>query len=120
MGKPKIHEDIVDAIRSLRKSGASIKEIVKELKLGTGTVSKYSKDVVLSSDAKIILESKKYPAKRVSNEEKKRALFNAGEIIQTLDTRDLFLVLVGLYWGEGTKKRIKSYQWGPRADFLFC
>ncbi len=119
MGKPKIHEDIVDTIRSLRKSGASIKEIVKKLKLGTGTVSKYSKDIILSNDARIILESKKYPAKRVSNEEKEKAMFNASSIIQTLDTRDIFLILSALYWGEGTKKELNLINGDPELISFF-
>ena len=63
MGKPTIDKSLVSKLRELRRSGHSVKEIVNQLKLGTGTVSKYCKDVHLDLNARTILDSKKYPAK---------------------------------------------------------
>lgn len=113
MGKPMLSDTNISTIRSLRSSGLSVKEIVKELRLGTGTVSKYCKGVILTEKAKNILEEKRFPAKRKSQEEKARALFHAQRIIKKLKKRDIFLILVALYWGEGTKKELNLINGDP-------
>lgn len=119
MGKQKISEDIINELKVLRQSGKSVKEIVKELNLGTGTVSKYCKDVILNKDAKLILEAKKYPAKRVSREEKEKARNHASKIIKKLNDRDFFLIFSSLYWGEGTKRELNIINGDPRLIAFF-
>lgn len=119
MGKPKIKEEIINELKTLRRSGKSVKEIVKELKLGVGTVSKYCKDVVLNKKAKSILEEKRFPSKRVSLEEKVKAKDHAGAIINNLNDRDIFIVLCSLYWGEGTKKELNIINGDPKMISFF-
>lgn len=119
MGKPKIDEKIVTKLRNLRHSGKSVKEIVKELSLGTGTVSKYCKDVSLSREARDILDKKRFPAKRVSLEQKIEAMEHAKKIIKTLDNRDIFLIFSALYWGEGTKRELNLINGDPELISFF-
>ncbi len=119
MGKPKINENVVGKIKDLRKSGKSVKEIVKQLKLGTGTVSKYCKDVHLDTRARDILESKKYPAKKTSEQEKESSKIEAFKIIKSLNKRDTFLVFTALYWGEGTKRELNLINGDPELVSFF-
>ncbi len=119
MGKPKISEKIISELKVLRQSGKSVKEIVKELKLGNGTVSKYCKGVILNKKAKLVLEAKKHPAKRISLEEKIKAKKHAYEIIKDLNSRDIFLVFCSLYWGEGTKNELNIINGDPRLISFF-
>ena len=119
MGKPKINEKTIINLVALRQSGKSVREIVKELKLGTGTVSKYCKGIVLNKKAKLILEDKKYPAKRISKEEKIKAKNHAKKLIKTLSRRDIFLIFSSLYWGEGTKKELNIINGDPKLVLFF-
>lgn len=119
MGKPRISQNIISELTRLRKSGKSVKEIVNELHLGTGTVSKYCKDIILDKKALDILESKKYPAKRVSLQEKLKAEVQAYNIIGNLDDRDIFLIFTALYWGEGTKRELNIINGDPSMILFF-
>lgn len=119
MGKPKIDEKVIDTIKNLRRAGKSVKEIVNQLKLGTGTVSKYCKDVYLDSKARDILEAKKYPAKRLSKQEKENSKTEASKIIKSLNSRDTFLVFTALYWGEGTKRELNLINGDPELVSFF-
>ncbi len=119
MGKPKINDSTLEELKSLRLAGKSVKEIVKELKLGNGTVSKYCKGLVLSNEAKVILDAKKYPAKRISLEEKAKAEIHAKKIIKGLSSRDIFLVFSALYWGEGTKSELNIINGDPNLILFF-
>ncbi len=119
MGKQKIDEKVLKKLIYLRKSGKSVKEIIKELRLGTGTVSKYCSNIPLSKKAKIILEAKKYPAKRISSREKEEAAEHAYTIIKNLNKRDIFLIFTALYWGEGTKKELNLINGDPNLISFF-
>lgn len=119
MGKPKINQNTLFKLIKLRKSGKSIKEIVNELHLGTGTVGKYCKGVTLDKKALAILEAKKYPAKRFSLEEKARAKVQACKIIGNITDRDIFLIFTALYWGEGTKSELNIINSDPSMILFF-
>ncbi|MEI6810482.1 MAG: hypothetical protein WCK60_00330 [Candidatus Nomurabacteria bacterium] len=106
MGKPKIKEDILYKLKLLRESGKSIAEIVNELGLGKGTVGKYCRDIKLNKKAKQVLETKRYPSRRVSLEQKLESREHASKIIKSLNDRDMFLIFSALYWGEGTKSEL--------------
>lgn len=119
MGKPKINDKIISKLKNLRQSGKSVKEIVKELKLGVGTVSKYTKDLSLSEEARAILEEKRFPSRRVSLEEKNKAKQHAHDLIKSINKRDIFLIFCSLYWGEGTKKELNIINGDPKLIAFF-
>ncbi len=101
---------------NLRRQGESINSIAKKLSISKSTASVWCRDVVLSETQLKVLSEK-------SNTRAISALLHASEkkrserIIATekeirigkqnvgrLSTRDIFMVGLGLYWGEGYKK----------------
>lgn len=102
--------------RKFRKSGESIKKIAKKLYVSTSTVSLWCKDIKLSPSQIKELERRAHDphygrrlqyaldqqSKRI--EKTKRLKKEGIEEIGKLSKRELFLVGVTLYWGEGFKK----------------
>ena len=102
--------------KNLRKSGKSIKEIAKELNISVGSVSNWCSDIVLSNDQIKKLQLRRtdpyYGKKAEYLFKKKNQLKDKIEKIKktafkelgSLDERDIFLIGIALYWGEGFKK----------------
>ena len=105
-----------ELVQKMRRGGASIKDIEKKLHINRGTVSYWCRDILLSAKQIEILRKRQ---KRegikalLRSAEKKRAerltrveQFNimGKKDVGKLTTRDLFLVGLSLYWGEGYKK----------------
>ena len=102
--------------RSLRKEGKSIKEIAYKLKVSPGSVSAWCKEIELTAEQIKTLQQrirdphygkKNGYLKRVKTETKKRIkyYFNQGKKeVGKLTYRDIFLIGIALYWGEGFKK----------------
>lgn len=100
----------------LRKQGKTIPEIAKLLKVSKGSVSSWVKEVILSKKAQHILYVNKmrgsYKGRLIG------ALLNKNKKIKIQDTlreealknlcslsdRDLLILGIGLFWGEGNKK----------------
>lgn len=101
---------------SLRSDGKSIKEISKELKISTSTVSLWCRNVRLTQGQINKLEKNArdpYYGKRLKHIEKlkrekdqreKYCKFEGQKLVGKLSRRERLLVGVGLYWGEGFKK----------------
>ncbi len=101
--------------RRLRKEGLSISDIYKKLGVAKGTVSVWVRDVSLSSTqlqelgarshARGAIEKRR--SSRLYNENQKRQLIidHAKSDISNISERDLFLIGLMLYWGEGGKKQ---------------
>ncbi|MDP2362297.1 MAG: helix-turn-helix domain-containing protein [Ignavibacteria bacterium] len=97
----------------LRQKGKSIKEIAKELKIAKSTVSLWCRDIELTSEQiqKLHKQMKAgaYKGARIqyqrrlrkTKEFEKQGINEIGE----LSDRDFLLSGLGLYWGEGAKKR---------------
>ncbi len=112
MAKQKKHS----AALNLRKTGYSIGAIAKELEVSKSTVSLWCKDIALSDQQlKLIAENSKHHATHalLRAAEKMRvrrleniasALKNGSHDVGILNKRDIFMVGLGLYWGEGYKK----------------
>lgn len=100
---------------ALRKQGESIKQIAHELDLSSSTVSYWCRDVILSpiqirrlqehqrrAGLKAIL--KYAELKRNARIKKENDLLRLGKNeVGTLNMREVFLVGLALYWGEGYK-----------------
>lgn len=109
----KLHE--MKTARLMRADGISIKEIAKKLQVSKASVSIWVRDVVLSTEQIDQLHGQPYSRKavekrrtaRLKNEETKRRVVvdRARLQIKKLSNRELFLVGVALYWGEGTKMK---------------
>ena len=101
--------------RRLRGQGLSIKEISLRLSVSKSSVSLWCKDIVLSKKqienlhAKMVRGSYSGRMKGVQvQKDRKRAniqryLTQAKKDIPILTERELFMIGLGLYWGEGSK-----------------
>lgn len=101
----------------MRRNGESIKEIAKALGVSKGSVSLWCQEIELTIQQKRRLKEKQIQAGAYGREigaksNKKKRLnaieaykFNGLKNIGTLSDRDLLLLGIGLYWGEGIKSR---------------
>jgi transposase-like protein len=101
--------------QALRHRGSSISEIAKKLGASKSTVSYWCRDISLSDRQIRALATKKEEGGRIGRlhaAEKKRLVRIKAVAIETergkrdisrMTARDLFLLGIGLYWGEGYK-----------------
>lgn len=99
----------------LRREGKSIREIVQSLQLNKSTVSYWCRDIPLSKAQLRTLASQQHRGGalgRLRAAEQKRAqrikrtnsdMAQGAQDVGTLSRRDLFILGISLYWGEGYK-----------------
>ena len=116
MAKP----DIMVRAQALRREGHSIHEISKLLHQPKSTVSFWCRDIRLSkrhivaiqqrhrstSVARLLLSAEKKRTARLVSERNATSVGRAD--VGALSKRDLFMLGVGLYWGEGYKRGSKE------------
>ena len=102
--------------KAMRKKGKSIKDIAQIYNISTSTVSYWCRDIALTFSQIKNLQHKQAAAgargRLVAAEKKREERFKAVKIhdeigrknIGLLGRRDLFMLGLGLYWGEGYKK----------------
>ncbi|MFH1129237.1 MAG: hypothetical protein V1686_00670 [Patescibacteria group bacterium] len=122
MAKSKEKNKAID----LRIGGASIKEIAKQLQVSKGTVSLWCRDIKLTlNQLKNLYERQRQGAYKGSRVQYERRLKKIEECknqgikeIGILSDRELMLVGLSLYWGEGAKsessKKVKISNSDPR------
>ncbi len=118
----RINRKSQERIIALRKTGHSILEIVAITGIAQSTVRRYVLGVEVPEEHRMALRQKQGGAK--DRAEGRRASVRA-EIIPMLGsvaTRDLFFLLIGIYWGEGTKKDLSLINSDPRLiqTFIRC
>lgn len=101
--------------QQLRREGWSVNAIAENLKVSKGTVSLWCLEIVLTKRQKDILKKNAIKAGHKGrmiganmNRQKKleRIKFYerlGTEVIKKMSERDLFMIGLGLYWGEGVK-----------------
>ncbi|MBL7053534.1 MAG: helix-turn-helix domain-containing protein [Candidatus Portnoybacteria bacterium] len=99
--------------RKLRKQGWSMNDIQKELSVSKSSVSRWVKDIRLSKKQRKKLNKKGFSKEaiekrretRLRNEKAKRQVIidKAKSNIRTLSKKDLKIIGIALYWGEGSK-----------------
>lgn len=99
----------------LRKYGLSITDIAVRLKVSKGSVSTWVREVELEPEVLESIRSRSHTAhaiekRRMTRLGRSRAIHNkviadAQKKIGRLTKRELLLIGVALYWGEGSKKR---------------
>lgn len=93
-----------ESIENLRRNGRSIPEIAAETGAAKTTVQRYVKHIQIPKEYLQRLREKQGGSR--SRAEGLRANLEI-EVLQSLgdiSDRDLRMILIGLYWGEGTKK----------------
>jgi len=107
---------------SLRHQGMSIKEIARKIDVSQSTVSRWCSDITLSEEQQSKLDENRRKAGMKAlapwirkNRELKRSDIKIQNRLGRRDVgratqRDLFMLGLGLYWGEGYKRG--SQEWG--------
>ena len=105
-----------DTARKLRRGGQSLNAISAKLGISKSTASRWCKDIVLTEEQTLKLaerdRTKQVLALQRGNrdrcrraaERRERSKQEGRELIGTLTDRDLLLLGVGLYWGDGQKR----------------
>ena len=114
--------------RCLRKSGLSIKDIAKRLEVSKSSVSIWCADIELTPIQIEQLHQKMVRGsyagrlagahfqRKKKQEQIEKATLQAVHDIGLLQDRNLFLLGLGLYWGEGDKKStVRFFNSDPRA-----
>ena len=113
MGKLKTSEKIISRIVELRSKGYSISEISLVLTKSKSIISKYIQGVKILPEYESLLKSKqggsKFRSERLWLESKNKAQ----EIIKEINFRDKVFLLIGIYWGEGTKRELNIINSDP-------
>jgi len=103
--------------QALRRQGQSIKDIAVQLSVSKGSVSAWCQEILLTKKQQDSLREKQVAAGYVgrvrgANVNKQKRLDTIDNLqavarkeIATLSKRDLLLLGIGLYWGEGLKSR---------------
>ena len=102
--------------QKLRKEGLSIKEISKKIKSNKSTVSYWCRDILLTKEQLRRLQDKQKVSGMkailaVAEKKRKRRIEDTalhtelgGRDVGVITKRDLFMLGLALYWGEGYKK----------------
>lgn len=119
MGKAQLDKITVQKIINLRKSGHSLNEITQQVKCSRTTVYRYIQDVSVGGKYLELLKRKQgrsaYRSELMWNEERERA----ERFLSEINEREIFFLLVGLYWGEGTKRELNLINGDPRLMRVF-
>jgi hypothetical protein len=113
MGKLKTLERDISKIINLRSRGYSISEISACIGKSKSVVSKYIQGVNILPQFKSILKRKQGGSKARSEELWQESKTTAEKIIKKLKTRDKLILLIGIYWGEGTKRELNIINSDP-------
>lgn len=113
MGKIKTSDEVISKIINLRKKGLSISEISKNTGKSKSIVSKYIQDVFVPEKYLKILKEKQGGSKYRSNNLWTASNLEAENIIKTFSDRDKLILLIGIYWGEGTKRELNIINSDP-------
>lgn len=113
MGKSKTSEIIISKIIELRSKGNSISEISVCTGKSRSVVSKYIQGVGVLPQYKEILKRKQGGSKIRSEDSWLKSKENAKKIIKELRLRDKIFLLIGIYWGEGTKRELNIINSDP-------
>jgi transcriptional regulator with XRE-family HTH domain len=109
-------QDLKIQAQDLRRKGTSIKEIARLISVSQSSVSRWCKDIELTPEQKVKLDAVRKEAglkaltpwieknKHLKSNDMQVQKQNGENDIDKVSDRDLFILGLGLYWGEGYKK----------------
>jgi hypothetical protein len=113
MGKLKTPERDINKIANLRSEGYSISEISVCTGKSKSVVSKYIQGVKILPQFELILKRKQEYSKAKSEDLWLQSKKIAQKLIKGFKSRDKIFLLIGIYWGEGTKKELNIINSDP-------
>jgi transcriptional regulator with XRE-family HTH domain len=106
--------------RELRRAGRTYDEIVTELGVAKSSVSLWVRDLPKprrsTEHARMMAEARWGPFRRERDLARKQVITEAAQELGRLTERDLFVLGVGLYWAEGSKR--KSHDPKEKVTFI--
>jgi transposase-like protein len=106
----------------LRQQGKSVKEIAQKVGVSQSTASRWCSDILLTSEQRKKLDEKRRVAgakalapwirknRELKQDDIKKQSLKGRRDLGQMKKRDLFMLGLGLYWGEGYKRG--SQEWG--------
>jgi hypothetical protein len=119
MGKPKLLDEKIRELINLRKTGHSIPEIHRLLKISKSTALRYSQGVEILADYKDRWLDRRNASKIISEKAWKIAEKSSSDLINEISDRDLILIGAALYWAEGAKSQFNFINSDPEMIRLF-
>jgi hypothetical protein len=113
MGKARTPQKDISKIIDLRSRGHSISEISAYTSKSRSVVSKYIQGIKVLPQFESILKKKQGGSKTRSDDLWLKSKIAAGRIVNKLKTRDKLFLLIGIYWGEGTKRELNIINSDP-------
>lgn len=112
-GKLKTSEKIINKIITLRRKGYSISEISLDVGKSKSVVSRYIQGITILPKYKDILLKKQGGSKVRSKDLWEKSKISASNLLGKMTKRDEIILLMGIYWGEGTKNELNIINSDP-------
>lgn len=111
-----------DLLLQLRREGMSIPEISAYSGIAKTTVQRHVKGIVVPETFLKRLREKQGGAKKRAKGMRENCLEEAGTLLGKLSSRDFLMIVIGLYWGEGTKRDFSLINSDPKLlqTFMVC
>lgn len=111
-----------EVLIQLRMSGMSIPEICRETGVPKTTVQRHVKEVEIPANFLKRLREKQGGAKQRAKGLRENCFEEAEDFLGALSKRDYLILLIGLYWGEGTKRDFSIINSDPKLlqAFMVC
>lgn len=113
MGKLMTSHKTINKIVNLREKGYSITEISSRVNKSKSVISKYIQNVNVLPEYKEILKRKQGGSKVRSEDLWIKSKILASKILGKIEKRDKMILLMGIYWGEGTKNELNVINSDP-------
>lgn len=113
MGKLMTSPKTINRIVNLREKGYSISEICLRVNKSKSVISKYIQNVNVLPEYKEVLKRKQGGSKVRSEDLWIKSKILASKILGKIEKRDKMILLMGIYWGEGTKNELNVINSDP-------
>jgi hypothetical protein len=110
----RISIELQNKITNLRLTGNSILDIVDALGIAKTTVQRYVLSIKIPESHKKAFRERQGGSRIRALALRDNVHNEAVKILDTLHSRDYFILLLGLYWGEGTKKDFEIINSDPK------
>lgn len=106
----------------LRKQGKSIPEISRETGVAKTTVLRHIRGVDVPEEFRALLREKQGGSKDRAKAMRENMALKADAFLGKISDRDFLFLLIGLYWGEGTKGDFAVINSDPVLiqTFMYC
>ena len=118
----KLSNEIHQKLVNLRKLGKSIPEISKETGVAKTTVLRHIGTVKIPPQFQKRLKEKQGGSKERAYALRENIRIDSANLIGSMSKRDYLFLLIGLYWGEGTKADFSVINSDPSLiqTFILC